>query len=51
MSFFLGHEKAQAWARLLVERDYVLTEKSAGKATVVRPLRYLAGQPMGAYSS
>jgi len=40
----------QAWARILVDRDYWLLDKSAGidKPT---PVRYATGQPMGAYSS
>lgn len=42
MSKLLGEAFANAWAELLVGRDYWLHGK---------PLRYSVGQPMGAYSS
>lgn len=49
-----GHDTGitygQAWANLLVDRDYVLPEGSSPKRDY-QVLRYAVGQPMGAYSS
>lgn len=49
MSYIIGTEKAQAWARLLTGRDYTL--RTGKQRSAVINLRYAAGQPMGAYSS
>jgi len=47
LSALFGTEIAAAWKELLVDRDYVLTDKKYGSHTV----RYSVGQPMGALSS
>jgi hypothetical protein len=49
MSYLIGVEKSEAWARLLIEREYSL--RSSGKDGKVINLTYSTGQPMGAYSS
>lgn len=41
---YLGKDRAQAWADLLVGRSYFCKE-------VGRDLKYAVGQPMGALSS
>jgi len=43
VSYLINPDYAEAWARLLVERSYAVPKGD--------PVRYLAGQPMGAYSS
>lgn len=47
LSVLLGDDGADAWKRLLVDRDYTLTSKKYGNHTV----KYSVGQPMGALSS
>lgn len=51
----LGWPQADAWARLLVNRDYYLPVERPGVQSVARTLpekvRYAVGQPMGALSS
>lgn len=42
LSYLIGHDKAEAWARILVQYPYDLKGKS---------VLYGTGQPMGAYSS
>jgi hypothetical protein len=53
ISGLLNGDLARAWARLLVNRDYVLfpTPRDEAKGMEAEVLRYGAGQPMGAYSS
>jgi hypothetical protein len=46
--FNLSDEEADAWVRLLVDRDYMVP-KSANLS--VKSVRYTVGQPMGALSS
>ena len=47
LSFFIGREGAEAWAKLLVGRTYVLNHEQYGTHEV----KYSVGQPMGALSS
>jgi len=51
----LGYPQADAWARLLVDRDYHLPSERPGVQSAARALpekvRYAVGQPMGALSS
>lgn len=44
-----NEETAEAWARLLVDRDYILDSKQFPDAK--GKYRYAVGQPMGALSS
>jgi len=47
LTSFFGEVVADAWAKLLVDRDYHLSSKEHGTHNV----RYSVGQPMGALSS
>lgn len=59
LTSFLGKEFAEAWKKLLVDRDYILlgTETTDSGKEITLPLsravayRYSVGQPMGALSS
>ncbi|QCF24445.1 RNA-dependent RNA polymerase [Entomophthora muscae mitovirus 1] len=44
LSLMIGEDKAEAWRRILVSKEYTVLSTGAR-------VRYLAGQPMGAYSS
>lgn len=44
LAALIGPIKARAWVELLTDRDYILPSYAL-------PIRYGAGQPMGAYSS
>jgi len=44
----IGVDAAEAWKRLLVERDYLLKDKDTREVNLYR---YAVGQPMGALSS
>jgi len=51
LSDLIGSKRAELWGKILVDRDYVLTnDVYLGKGNS-QSLRYKVGQPMGALSS
>lgn len=46
MKHIIGHQRAEAWARLLTSREFATKGRN-----LPRTVRYGCGQPMGAYSS
>lgn len=53
LTSIMGERAAKLWSKLLIERDYILTEtsKDIAKGSFHNILRYAVGQPMGALSS
>lgn len=47
----IGFKRAELWAKILVDRDYVLKHDEYLGKGVTKSLRYKVGQPMGALSS